>query len=68
MLLLKRKMGPRKGRRMRKIEFPRDTPTEFELGDTATDIQRKKEGREEREGEEEAQKQQMEEREEVRRE
>ena len=40
-LLLKRKMGPKKGRRMRKIEIPTDTPTEFELGDRAADIQRR---------------------------
>ena len=26
-------MGPKKGRRVRKIEIPTDTPTEFELGD-----------------------------------
>ena len=38
MLLLQRKMGPKKGRRVRKIDVPTDTPTEFELGDTA-DIQ-----------------------------
>ena len=38
---------------MRKIELPRDTPTEFELGDTAAHIQWK---REQREREEEAQK------------
>ena len=35
-------MGPRKGRIMSKIEVPTDTATEFELGDTAADIQRKR--------------------------
>ena len=34
---------------MRKIEVPTDTPTEFELGDTAADIQRRREKREARE-------------------
>ena len=34
---------------MRKIEVPTDTPTEFESGDTATDIQRRREEREQRE-------------------
>ena len=32
MLHLKRKLVPKKGRRVRKIEFPIDTPIEFELG------------------------------------
>ena len=41
---------------MRKIEVPTDTPTEFELGDVAADIQRREE-REAGEREEEAQKQ-----------
>ena len=50
MLLLKRKMGPKKGRRMKKIYFPTDKPTEFELVDTAADIQRRKEKRTEEEG------------------
>ena len=31
---------------MRKIEVPTDTPTEFELGDTAADIHKMKEERE----------------------
>ena len=39
---------------MRKIA---DTPTEFQLGDTAADIQRRREEREAREREDEAQKQ-----------
>ena len=56
-------MGPEKGRKnVRKIEVPTDTPTEFELGDTAADIQRR-EDREQRE--KEAEKQQREEREEA---
>ena len=37
-LLLQRKMCPEKGRRVRKIEVPTDTPTEFELGNTVADI------------------------------
>ena len=45
-----KEMGPKKGRRVRKI----DTPTEFELGDRAADIQRRWEEREARESEEEA--------------
>ena len=45
---------------VRKIEIPTDTLTEFELGDTAAAIQRRREEREQRE---EAEKQQMEERE-----
>ena len=49
-------MGPYKGRRSRKIEISTDVPTEFELGDTATDIQRKGGGGR-REREDEAQKQ-----------
>ena len=36
---------------MRRIEVPTDTPTEFELGDTAADIQRRREKREWRERE-----------------
>ena len=56
MLLLQRKMGSKKGRRVRKIEVPTDTPTEFELRDTAANIQRREE-REARKREEEAQKQ-----------
>ena len=35
--------------RGRKIEVPRDTQPQFELGDTAEDIERRKRGREERE-------------------
>ena len=39
-------MGPKKGRRnVKKIEVPTDTSTEFELGDTAADIQRRREER-----------------------
>ena len=34
---------------MRKIKVPTDTPTEFELGDAAADIQRRREDREQRE-------------------
>ena len=49
------------------MEIPTDTPTEFELGDTAADIQIRREEREQREREYEAQKQQREEREEARR-
>ena len=50
-------MGPKKGSRVRKIEIPTNTPTEFELGDMAADIQCRREEREAREREEEAQKQ-----------
>ena len=50
-------MGLKEGRRVKKIEVPRDTPTEFELGDKTADIQRRREERETREKEEEAQKQ-----------
>ena len=64
MLLLQRKMGPKKGCRVRKIEVPIETPPEFELGDTVADVQQRREEREAREREEEAQKQ----REEARRE
>ena len=42
---------------MRKIEVPTDTPTEFELGDTAADIQRRREKSEARQREEGGQKQ-----------
>ena len=56
-LLLKRKMGAKKGRRVSKIEVPTYIHTEFELGDTAADIQRRREKWEQREREEEAQKQ-----------
>ena len=64
MLLLQRKMGPKKGRRVRAKEVPTDTPTEFKLGDTPVDIQMRTEERRAREREKEAQKQ----REEARRE
>ena len=47
---------------VRKIDIPTDTHTEFVLGDTAADIQRRREEREQREREE-ADKQQREERE-----
>ena len=43
LLFLQRKMGPKKSRIVRKIEVPTDTPTEFELGDTVADIQRRRE-------------------------
>ena len=36
-------MGPKKGRRLRKIEVPTDSVPEFELADTAEDIQRSRE-------------------------
>ena len=40
-------MGPKKARRnLRKTEVPTDTPTEFELGDTAAVLQRRREERE----------------------
>ena len=45
-------MGPIKGRRVKKIEVPRDSVPEFELGDTAADIQWRREEREAREREE----------------
>ena len=58
----KKKMGPKKvERNVRKTKVPTDTPTEFELGDTAADIQRRREKREQ--GEKEAEKQQRKERE-----
>ena len=46
---------------VRKIEVPTDTPSGFELGDTAADTQRRREEREQREREE-TEKQQREER------
>ena len=52
---------------MRKIEVLKDTPSEFELGDMADDIQRRSEERQQTGKEEEAHKQQREEREEARR-
>ena len=42
-------MGSKKGRKVRKIEVPTDSVPEFELGDTAVDIQRRREEREARE-------------------
>ena len=43
-------MGPKKGRRnVRKVEVPKHTPIEFELGDAAADIQRRGKEREQRE-------------------
>ena len=57
MLLLERKMDPKKGIRVREIEVPTDSVPELELGDTVADIQRMREEREAREREEEAQKQ-----------
>ena len=60
------RMGPKKAKKnVKKIGVQTDTPTEFELGNTAADIQRMREEREQREGEEEeeAEKQQREERE-----
>ena len=50
------RMGP-KDRRVRKIEVSNDSVPEFELGDTAADIQCRGQEREAREREEEAQKQ-----------
>ena len=51
---------------IRKIELYTETPTQFELCDTAADTQRRREEREQRKREE-AEKQQREEREEARR-
>ena len=46
-------MGPKMARKIvRKIEFPKDNPTELEFADTAADIQGRKEEREQREREE----------------
>ena len=42
-------MGSRKHRRVRKIEVPTDSVPEFEQGDTAAVIQRRREEREARE-------------------
>ena len=39
-------MGPKKGRRVRKIEVPTDSVPEFELGETAADILRRRQDRE----------------------
>ena len=44
--------------KQRRIEVPTDTPTEFTLGNTAADVQRRREEREQRASQEEAQKQQ----------
>ena len=41
---------------MSKIVVPTATPAQFELGDTAADIQRRRKEREQREREQEAQK------------
>ena len=48
-------MSPKKGRRVRKIEVPINTPTEFELGQTLADVQQRREEKEARERKEEAQ-------------
>ena len=45
-------MGPKKSRKVRKIEVPTDSVPKFELGDTAVDIQQRREEREAREKEE----------------
>ena len=45
-------MGPKKGRRVRKIEVSTDSVPESVLGDTAVDIQQRREKREAREREE----------------
>ena len=43
-------MSPKKARKnLRKIEVPTDTPPECELGDTTVDIQRRRQGRKQRE-------------------
>ena len=57
MLLLQRKIGPEKGRRVRMIEVLKHNPPEFELGNTVTDIQQPREQREARKREEKALKQ-----------
>ena len=54
-------MGPKKGRRVRKIEVTTDSVPEFELENTAADIKWRREEREATEREEEAQKQKQEE-------
>ena len=38
-------MGPKKGRRVRKIEGPTDSVPEFEQGNTAVDRQQRREER-----------------------
>ena len=45
-------MGPKKDRRVRKIEVSTDTPAEFELGHTTADVERRRKDREARETEE----------------
>ena len=50
-------MGPNKDRRDRIIEVPTDSVPEFELGDTALDIQQRREARKAREREEQPQRQ-----------
>ena len=47
-------MSPKKGRRVRKIEVPTDSVPEFELGNTAVDMQEMRQEREARERDEEA--------------
>ena len=44
-------MVPKKGRRVREIEVPTYSVPEFELGDTAADIQQRREKREARQRE-----------------
>ena len=53
---LTKKIGPKKDRRVRKIEVPTDSVPKFQLGDTVADVQQRREEREAREREEEAQK------------
>ena len=50
-------MGHKNGRRVRKIEVPTDSVHEFDLEETAADIQQRREEREAREGEEAQQQQ-----------
>ena len=45
-------MGPKKGRRVRKIDVSTESVTEFEFGDTPADIQQRRLEREAREREE----------------
>ena len=45
-------MGPKKDRRVRKIEVPTDSAPDFELGDTSADIQQRRQETEAREREE----------------
>ena len=44
-------MGPKKGRRVKNIKLPTYSVPEFELGDTAVDIQWRREAREREEDE-----------------